>query len=150
MSCGDYVQRKNVCLYVKEMKFLDGLIKKNNNNVSKAIRECIEFTCHVIEQIGSIDQAKEVLYFNQTNDLRVNDRIILRVEKVIKSESKPPDFVLPKGSISEPYGYGDRIYQKLEEKLRKQDSVHIPAQASDQDLDRIEPDHHLDVHGGVD
>jgi len=62
---------------------------------------------------------------------------------------KPRDLVLPEGPISE-HGYGEKIFQRLEEKLSKKDSVPISAQASDKDLDRIEPDHHLDVYGGVD
>lgn len=34
---------------------------------------------------------------------------------------KTPDSVIPEGSLSEPDGYGDRIYQRLEEKLRKKE-----------------------------
>ncbi len=32
---------------------------------------------------------------------------------------KPPDFIIPDGSISE-YGYGDKIFRRIEEKLMKQ------------------------------
>lgn len=79
--------RKNVLLYRKQLNFLEALLKENNYKFSTSIRECIEFTCHAIEQTGSIERAREILYFNQTNDLRVNDKIILRVEKVIKNRS---------------------------------------------------------------
>jgi hypothetical protein len=113
-----YAKRKTMALYEKEMEFLEVLNKKNQNNFSKSIRECIEFTCHAIEQTGSIERAKEILYFNQTNDLRVNDKIILRVEKVIKTGISTPDIV-PEGAISELYGYGNKIFERLEEKIRK-------------------------------
>lgn len=68
---------------------------------------------------------------------------------------KPPDFVIPDGSISE-YGYGEKIFRRIQEKLmkdqesaNKKDSV-LPEIAPGASLGDRKPDHHLDVHGGVD
>jgi fructose-1-phosphate kinase PfkB-like protein len=61
---------------------------------------------------------------------------------------KTSDSVIPEGS--EPAGYEDRIYQRLEEKLRKKDSVLSETSADPSLGDRIEPDPYLDVHGEVD
>lgn len=127
-----------------QLKMIESLIEKNDGNLSAAIRDCIDFVGFCIEKVGNLDRAKEILYFNQTNDLRINDKIILRVEKVIKNPLKPMDSILPEGPISE-HGYGNKIYQRLEEKLKEKDesvnkkySVPIPAQASNKDLDRKE------------
>jgi hypothetical protein len=79
------------------------------------------------------------------------------IEFISHTTLKPPDFVLPEGSIFEPYGYGDKIFKRLDEKLRKKqesvtkkDSVLLEIAPGAHLGDRIEPDHHLDVHGGVD
>ncbi len=76
--------RKNVSFDIELYEKLFPLIEKHNGNFSHSIRECVAFAEFAIEKIGSIERAKEVLIQNEVSDLNVGDKIILRVERVIR------------------------------------------------------------------
>lgn len=77
-------KRCNVYLFPEEIRNMSSIIEMNNGNMSKTIRDCVAFTIFAIDRIGSIKRAEEILILNNTSDLNIGDRIILRVEKVIR------------------------------------------------------------------
>ncbi len=53
--------RKNVSISDKHLKLLDPLLKKHEGNLSAAMREIIDFTGFVTENIGCLESAKDLL-----------------------------------------------------------------------------------------
>ena len=84
MAIWKFGKRCNVYLFQNEIKSISPLLEMNNGNLSKTVRDCVEFSMFAIEKIGSIKRAQEILILNNTSDLNIGDKIVLRVERVIR------------------------------------------------------------------
>jgi hypothetical protein len=52
--------RKNISLYEKDLKKIEGLMEKHEGNLSAAMREIIDFVDFMLRKFGSLEEAKEI------------------------------------------------------------------------------------------
>ena len=65
--------RKNISLSDSHLRLLDPLLKKHQGNLSAAMRDIIDFTGYVTENLGSLETAKDLLKEkNHARDLTLN------------------------------------------------------------------------------
>lgn len=67
--------RKNVSISDSHLKLLDPLLKKHQGNLSAAMREIIDFTGFVAENIGCLESAKNLLQEKNCAREETNNRI---------------------------------------------------------------------------
>jgi hypothetical protein len=53
--------RKNIAIEEKHLKYLEPLLSKNNNNLSAAVRDAIEFTNLALDNFNTLEDAKDQL-----------------------------------------------------------------------------------------
>ena len=83
---GDPIIRKNMSIHPSELAKIKTLIEKNNGNLSGSLRESLLFTGFVMEKVGSLERAKEIICSNLSDELRIGDQVVLRVERVTENE----------------------------------------------------------------
>ncbi len=74
--------RLNFVIHEPQRKILESLLKKYNDNVSAAMRDCIDFCQFCIEKAGSMDRAKERLIKQESSLLKPGDKLLLNIEGI--------------------------------------------------------------------
>jgi hypothetical protein len=67
--------RKNVSISDEHLKLLDPLLKKHRGNLSATMRDIIDFTGFITENMGSLETAKDLL----TEKSHVKDQMLQRI-----------------------------------------------------------------------
>lgn len=67
--------RKNVSISDEHLRLLDPLLKKHRGNLSATMREIIDFTGFITENMGSLDMAKDLL----TEKSHAKDQMLQRI-----------------------------------------------------------------------
>jgi len=72
---GEKMLRKNVSISDEHLRLLDPLLKKHRGNLSATMREIIDFTGFITENMGSLETAKDLL----TEKSHAKDQMLQRI-----------------------------------------------------------------------